>query len=109
MACLGLGWIGGPIEDEFGTDPPEIEPDGPDKFIVLDGISIAAVNQQLKLQLASVEAETLSALSVEKTGQVLKVGGRIELDGVVAEVLDVKDSRASRISMELKQSTSGET
>lgn len=51
------------------------------------------------------EAETLSGLLVEKTGQVPKVGDRIELDGAVAEVLEIRGSRASRIRMELKKSS----
>ena len=42
--------IVGPVEDEFDSNPPEIEPDGPGKFIVPGGTSIAAVNRQLKLR-----------------------------------------------------------
>jgi CBS domain containing-hemolysin-like protein len=101
-----LEQIVGPVEDEFDANPPEIEPDGPGKFIVTGGTSIAAVNRQLKLQLVSIEAETLSGLLVEKTGQVPKVGDRIELEGSVAEVLEIRGSRASRIRMELKKSSS---
>jgi CBS domain containing-hemolysin-like protein len=101
-----LEQIVGPVEDEFDANPPEIEPDGPGKFIVTGGTSIAAVNRQLKLQLVSMEAETLSGLLVEKTGQVPKVGDRIELEGSVAEVLEIRGSRASRIRMELKKSSS---
>jgi CBS domain containing-hemolysin-like protein len=100
--------IVGPVEDEFDANPPEIEPDGPGKFMVPGGISIADVNRQLKLELVSIEAETLSGLLVEKTDQVPKVGDRIELEGAVAEVLEVRGSRASRIRMELKQSSAGE-
>jgi len=100
--------IVGPVEDEFDTNLPEIEPDGPGKFIVTGGTSIAAVNQQLKLELVSVEAETLSGLLVEKTGQVPKVGDRIELEGAIAEVLEIRGSRASRIRLEMKQSSSKE-
>jgi CBS domain containing-hemolysin-like protein len=100
--------IVGPVEDEFDTHPLEIEPDGPGRFIVPGGTGIAAVNRQLNLQLNSVEAETLSGLLTERTGQVPRVGDRIELDGAVAEVLDIIGSRASRIRIELSPSTSGE-
>ena len=103
-----LEQIVGPVEDEFDANPPEIEPDGPGKFIVTGGTSITAVNRQLKLELVSVEAETLSGLLVEKTGQVPKVGDRIELEGAVAEVLEIRGSMASRIRLELEQSPSGE-
>ena len=103
-----LEQIVGPVEDEFDANPPEIEPEGPGKFIVTGGTSIADVNQQLKLELVSVEAETLSGLLVEKTGQVPKVGDRIELEGAIAEVLEIRGSMAFRIRMVLAQSSSKE-
>ena len=43
----------------------------------------------------------LSGLLMENTGQVLKVGDRIELDGAVATVLEIKGSQASSILMEV--------
>ena len=101
--------IVGPVEDEFDTKPLEIKPDGPGKFIVPGGTGIAAVNRQLKLQLDSIEAETLSGLLTERTGQVLSVGDRIELEGAVAEVLGIKGSRASSIRVELSPAPSGES
>ncbi len=101
--------IVGPVEDEFDTQPVEIKPDGPGRFIVPGGTGIAAVNRQLKLQLHSIEAETLSGLLTEKTGQVPNVGDRIELDGAVAEVLDISGSRASSVRVVLSPAPSGET
>ena len=94
--------IVGPVEDEFDTSPLQIKPDGPGKFIVPGGTGIDVVNQRLKLHLSSMEAETLSGLLTEKTGQVLSVGDRIELDGgTTAEVLEITGSRATSIRMEL--------
>ncbi len=87
----------------------EIKPDGPGQFIVPGGTGIAAVNRQLKLHLDSIEAETLSGLLTERTGQVLNVGDRIELDSAVAEVLDISGSRASRIRVVLSPAPSGES
>lgn len=101
--------IVGPVEDEFDKSPLEIKQDGPGRFIAPGGITIDAVNRQLNLQLASVEAETLSGLLMEKTGQVLNVGDRVELDGAVAEVLEIRGARTSSIRMELQQASSGET
>ncbi len=100
--------IVGPVEDEFDTNPLQIKPDGPDKFIVPGGTGIAAVNRRLNLQLSSMEAETLSGLLTERTGQVLSVGDRIELDGGTAEVLEITGSRATSIRMELSPVSSGE-
>ncbi len=104
-----LEQIVGPVEDEFDTHPLEIKSKSPGKFTVLGGTPISEVNRKLKIQLESVEAETLSGLLMEKTGQVLNVGDRIELDGAIAEVLEVSGSRATIIHMELQKPSSGVT
>jgi CBS domain containing-hemolysin-like protein len=101
--------IVGPVEDEFDTKPVQIKPDGPGKFIVPGGTGLAAVNRQLNLQLSSIEAETLSGLLTEKTGQVLSVGDRIELDGGTAEVMEIRGSRATSIRVELSPPSSEES
>ena len=94
--------IVGPVEDEFDTESPEIESAGPGQFSVLGGTSLASINRQLKLQLISIEAETLSGLLMEKANRVAKVGDRFELDGAEAQVLEMKGSRASRVQLTLK-------
>ncbi|MBM9518609.1 HlyC/CorC family transporter [Desulforhopalus vacuolatus] len=102
--------IVGPVEDEFDTSPLQIKPDGPGKFIVPGGTGIDVVNQRLKLHLSSMETETLSGLLTERTGQVLSVGDRIELDGeTTAEVLEITGSRATSIRMELSPKPSVES
>ncbi|MBT8367184.1 MAG: hemolysin family protein, partial [Deltaproteobacteria bacterium] len=97
-----LEQIVGPVEDEFDTEPPEIESAGPAQFNILGGASLATVNRQLKLQLVSAEAETLSGLLMEKASRLANVGDRFELDGAEAEVLEMKGSRASRVRLTLK-------
>jgi len=104
-----LEQIVGPVEDEFDTHPLEIKSNGPGKFTVPGGTLISIVNRQLKLNLESLEAETLSGLLTEKTGQVPNVGDRIELDGAVAEVLEIRGSRASSIQMDLHPPTAAGT
>nr|WP_319492362.1 transporter associated domain-containing protein [uncultured Desulfobacter sp.] len=98
-----LEQIVGPVEDEFETDLIEIESIAPDKFIVAGGTLISTVNKQLNLNLESIEAETLCGLLMEQTGRVLKVGDKIEFDGVVAEVLEIRGSRALSIQINLQQ------
>ena len=58
-------------------------------------------HRQLKLQLASTEAETLSGLLMEKASRVVKIGDRFELEGAEAEVLEMNGPRASRIQLTL--------
>jgi CBS domain containing-hemolysin-like protein len=98
-----LECIVGPVEDEFDTKRMQIKPNGPGKFIVHGGTGIGIVNKQLNLHLNSIEAETLSGLLTEKTGEVLDVGDRIELDGAIAEVLEITGSRASSVRLELTE------
>ena len=98
-----LEQIVGPVEDEFETDLIEIESIAPDKFIVAGGTLISTVNKQLNLNLESIEAETLCGLLMEQTGRVLKVGDKIKFDGVVAEVLEIRGSRALSIQINLQQ------
>jgi CBS domain containing-hemolysin-like protein len=100
-----LGQIVGPVEDEFDTESPEIESAGPGQFNILGRTSLATINRQLKLQLVSTEAETLSGLLMEKADRVAKVGDRLELEGAEDEVLEMKGSRASRIRLTLKPGT----
>ncbi len=95
-------------EHEAVYSEEEIKSEGPGKFTVPGGTSIRTINQQLKLQLKSIEAETLSGFLMEKTGQVLTVRERIELDGAVAQVLEISGSRAVSIHMELPQPSMGE-
>ena len=97
-----LEQIVGPVEDEFDKETPEIESTGSEQFNILGGTSLATVNRQLNLQLASVEAETLSGLLMEKASRFTKVGDRFELDGADVEVLAMKGNRASRIRLTLK-------
>lgn len=100
--------IFGPVEDEFDTTPLQIIPDGPGKLIIPGGIGIAVVNRQLNLQFNSIEAETLSGLLTEKTGEVPSLGDRLEFDGGVAEVFGIRGSMASSIRVELSAPTAGE-
>jgi CBS domain containing-hemolysin-like protein len=100
-----LEQIVGPVEDEFDTEAPEIESAGPVQFVIQGATSLATVNRQLKLQLVSTEAETLSGLLMEKAGRVAEVGDRLELEGAEAEVLEMNGSRASRIRLTLKPVT----
>ncbi len=104
-----LEQIVGPVEDEFDTHIVEIESKAPGKFTVSGGTLISNVNHQLKLKLESLEAETISGLLMEKIGRVLKVGDQIELEGAMAEVLEIMGSRASRIQINLQQTASKES
>jgi CBS domain containing-hemolysin-like protein len=93
--------IVGSVEDEFDTEPPEIAPEGPGQFIVLGSASVDTVNRRLDLSLTSDEVDTFSGLLMARAGRILEAGDRLQLDGLVAEVLEIKGARATRIRVTL--------
>ena len=96
-----LEQIVGPVEDEFDAEPPNIVPDGPGRYVILGTTRVEAVNQRLNLELDTeyddAEVDTLSGLLMARIGRILEAGDRVELNGAVAEVLEVKGTRATRI------------
>ena len=94
--------IVGPVEDEFDTEPIEIVPHGQGEFIVLGTASVDDVNRRLGLALETSDVDTFSGLLTSQAGRILEAGQRVELDGAVAEVLDVRRSRAERIRVLLE-------
>jgi hypothetical protein len=95
------GRIVGPVEDEFDNESHEIEPAGPGQFIIPGGTSLTIINRQLKLQLVSAEAKTLSGLLMEKADRIANVGDRFEQKGAEAEVMEMRGSRAFRARLAL--------
>ena len=100
----------GEVQDEFDTEPPNIVPEGEGKFIVLGGTLIEEINEELDLNLHSVEMDTISGLLLENVGQMLSTGKFVELDeGVKAEVVEVKGNRATRVRLTIPKSLNGTT
>ena len=94
--------IVGAVQDEFDTEERrEISPEGRDQFIVQGDVTIDRINRDLKLDLYAPDADTLSGLLVGKVGRMLHAGDEITLDGAVAEVLEVRGDRASRVRLRL--------
>jgi CBS domain containing-hemolysin-like protein len=96
--------IVGPVEDEFDVETPEIVPAEHDVYLVDGRVLLEAVERALNISLGSEESEvdTLSGLLVVRLGRILRVGDVVDLDGLRAEVLDVKGARARKIRLTLK-------
>lgn len=99
--------IVGSVEDEFDLEPPDVVPDGPGNFIVQGSSPLEIVNRSLGTSLSSRDVGTISGLVTEKLGRLVQTGDRVDLDGVSAEVLEAKNSRAVRIRMVIS-ATDGE-
>jgi len=98
-----LEQIVGAVQDEFDAETPEIMPDGPGQYIVQGRVSIDRINTELKLDLFAEHVDTIAGLLVKKTDRLLKPGDQVELDGIVAEVLEVRADHATRIRLKLQQ------
>lgn len=100
-----LEQIVGPVEDEFDVETPDIVPSEHNVYLVDGRALLEAVERQLNVSLGSEESEvdTLSGLLVVRLGRILRVGDVVDLDGVRAEVLDVKGARARKIRLTLKK------
>jgi CBS domain containing-hemolysin-like protein len=97
--------IVGSVEDEFDIEEPEIVPDGPNQYIVLGSTPIEHIGKELNIHIESEDVDTFSGALTEKIGRILKPGDELILPGAVAEVIDVKGSRAIRIRVTLATAT----
>jgi CBS domain containing-hemolysin-like protein len=96
--------IVGPVDDEFDMDRVEIVADGPGRYVVLGGASVKSVNAAIGLTLDEHGVDTISGVLMTRLGRIPESGDRVELgDGALAEVLEVKDLRATRVRVVVPQ------
>lgn len=103
-----LEQIVGAVQDEFDLETPDIVPDGPGQFMVRGSTPIDVVEKILNLYRGSDEVDTFSGLLMARHGEVLEVGDRIDLGGAVAEVVEVKGTRAEKVRVTLDNSPATE-
>ena len=93
--------IVGPVQDEFDDELPAIVPEEADSFIVQGGTHIEEVNKALKIELSAPGVDTVAGLITQRLGRIAEAGDHVDLDGATAEVLDVQNSRPTRIRLRL--------
>lgn len=93
--------IVGSVEDEFDSEQPPIVEEAPGAWIVLGGTPLIQVNRRLGLDLQADDVDTASGLLVSRLGRFPEVGDSIGLEGARAEVLEVDESRAVRIRINI--------
>jgi len=100
----------GELQDEFDEEEPDIVPDGPGSYVVSGSTPLELLNRRLGLSFHAHRVDTLSGLLFKHAGRVLKAGDRIRLaPGVVAEVLEVRSSRAWKIRLHFRPPPSPST
>ncbi len=90
--------IVGEVDDEFDVTKPNIVPNGAGEFIVRGTTLISEARMKMNILLDQTEdAETISGLLTELNRGFLTQGDKIVLDDAVAEVLEVKHDRATKV------------
>lgn len=103
-----LEQIVGAVNDEFDPEvQPDIAPTGENTYVVQGHVTIDHLNDHLHLDLYASDVDTISGLLVTKVGRLLKPGDTIELEGAVAEVLEVQTDRATQIRIRTASPTMG--
>ncbi len=93
-----LETIVGDVDDEFDIADPNIVPEGPTEFIVNGTTPLDEARRKLDIPLEeSIDADTVSGLLMEHSGKILSHGDKIEVDGAVAEVLEMKGDSATKV------------
>jgi CBS domain containing-hemolysin-like protein len=98
----------GEVQDEFDDETPVVVPETAGCFVVQGTALLEEVNKALGLELASENVDTMAGLVTERIGRIVTQGDRVDLDGATAEVMEVKNARATRIRVTLSDSNSTE-
>jgi CBS domain containing-hemolysin-like protein len=96
--------IVGPVADEFDIESPEIVPESRGSFLIDGRADIESVARRFNLHLHDEEADTFSGYVMARLGHVPEEGDKVDLDGVIAEVLEVRKSRAEKIRVIVPES-----
>lgn len=92
-----LEQIVGAVDDEFDIDQPNIVPDGHGRFIVKGSTPVELVESRLHVSPGDADVDTFSGLLMHHAQRLLNPGDRIDINGAIAEVLEIQDDRATRV------------
>jgi len=91
----------GALRDEFDIETPDLVEPEPGVFLARGSLPLERLNRELGLDLRMAHVNTLSGLLVARLGRFPQVGDQVEVDELLAEVLAVEGSRASRLRLRL--------
>ncbi|MCA9135840.1 MAG: HlyC/CorC family transporter [Planctomycetales bacterium] len=95
--------IVGEVDDEFDNADPNIVPETAGEFIVRGITPIDELRRRLDIPLEeSEDADTVSGLLMEHSQRILSQGDKIELEGAIAEVLEMKNDSATKVRFRLQ-------
>lgn len=88
----------GPVDDEFDdVEEPGIRSVGKGSFLIQGSTPISEVEKALDLDLDKRDVDTVAGVLMNRSGKIPEVGDRVEFEGAVAVVKEVKNDHAERI------------
>lgn len=88
----------GPVDDEFDVvEEPTIRNLGNGQFMILGNTPISEVEKAIGLNLDDEDVDTVAGVLMSRSGKIPEKGDRVEFEGVMAEILEVKHDHAERI------------
>lgn len=91
--------IVGEVSDPFDKLTPEIQP-MPDGSVLIDGLTlIEEVNQELNLNLANPNYDTIAGYVLGQLGRIPRAGDAIERDGIHWQVVQMDGLRIAQVSL----------
>lgn len=87
----------GTVQDEFDAEPAQLLTEAPGVYTVQGAFPLSLLNRALDARLGHPGVYTLSGLLAAKLGRVPRVGDKVRLDDLEAEVLAVDRHRATNV------------
>jgi CBS domain containing-hemolysin-like protein len=91
--------IVGEIRDEYDVELETIVDEGAGRFLFSGKADIDEVRQRLNVQIEREGFETVGGYLLTRLGRVPTMGERLEIDGLLIEVVDVERRRIHRVRM----------
>jgi CBS domain containing-hemolysin-like protein len=101
--------IVGEIRDEYDVESEPIVDEGSGRWVFSGKVNIDEVTQRLNVDIEREGFETVGGYLMSHLGRVPAVGEKLEMDGLVVEVLDAERRRINKVRMCKKVATTEDT
>ena len=101
--------IVGEIRDEYDVESEPIVDEGSGRWVFSGKVNIDEVIQRLNVDIEREGFETVGGYLMSHVGRVPAVGEKLEMDGLIVEVLDAERRRINKVRMCRKVATTEDT
>jgi CBS domain containing-hemolysin-like protein len=101
--------IVGEIRDEYDVESEPIVDEGSGRWVFSGKVNIDEVIQRLNVDIEREGFETVGGYLMSHLGRVPAIGEKLEMDGLIVEVLDAERRRINKVRMCKKVATTEDT